>query len=293
LNGTRLTSLHSLFESLLRLCIAIATYSAREAEKVKDDRALSAVAQYNRLLAITLAPLEWQAAKEAEAGLRACTCQIVLSETEKSWTAAMKGPVEAKLKKSFKPDAIVMAIDIAHHNPGCEVKRHPIGVKDMSCWGREFFERAQLESEHRFGPLSEDELVNAMLELRTLGYADQYLSETEQHAAAEYLETAYVEYCVTAHTHRMRAGQTAAEATVSPAPETKQRRSVFARSSSMELPKEGKAVQNQLRKSYANEFKVAWVNWNKLAMDLDWCKLHPNEKHLQGKTTDDLDIVWD
>ena len=38
---------------------------------------------------------------------------------------------------------------------------------------------------------------------------------------------------------------------------------------------------------------MAWVNWNKLAMDLDWCKLHPNEKHLQGKTTDDLDIVWD
>ena len=80
--------------------------------KVKDDRTLAGIAQYNRLLAITPSPLEWQAAKEAEAGLRACTCQIVLSETETSWTAGMKGPVQAKLKNSFKQDAMAMAIDL-------------------------------------------------------------------------------------------------------------------------------------------------------------------------------------
>ena len=93
----------------------------------------------------------------------------------------------------------------------------------------------------------------------------------------------------------MRGGIAVSEApeATAPVPDVKKRRSVFARAVQMELPKEGKAVLNQLRKTYANEFKVAWANWNKLAMDLDWCKLYPKEKRLQSKTTDELDIVWD
>ena len=210
----------------------------------------------------------------------------------------MAAPVERKLKATFATGATVMSIDLGHHNAGSEVKRHPKRVEDMSSWGREFYARAALAAEERFGVLSRDELVKAMLDIRTLGYADSYLSEDEQLEAADYLEEDYTAYCITAHEFKMQGTQPGGRAPAAAPPDaegapSKRKRSVFARAAVLEPPKQGKSVQNQLKKSYANEFKAAWANWNALAMDTDWCSLFPDEKHLVGKRNDDLDIVED
>ena len=212
-----------------------------------------------------------------------------MSQTEKSWTAAMAAPVERMLKKSFCDNATVMCIDLGHHNPGSAVKRSPTPLTDMTGVGREFFARAALASEDRFKTLSSDELVKAMLDFRTLSCADDYLTEEEQTSAATHLEQAYVEYALNSHRFRM---QGALPAAAPEQPETlKRKRSVFARQSSVEKPKEGKAVENSLRKSFAREFHVAWTNWTTHAIDIDWCGTYKGQ--LGHTNNDDIDIVSD
>ena len=128
-----------------------------------------------------------------------------------------------------------------------------------------------------------------MLDFRTLGYADDYLSDEEQLEGEAHLEAAYVTYALTAHNFRMRGATPSAVANLE-AP-GKRKRSVFVRESTMAMPKEGKSVENQLKKTFAREFKVAWLNWNQHCIDIDWCAFYKTQ--FLDKTNDALDIVED
>ena len=290
LNGTRMTSLYNLFYANLRLRPAMDMYLATETAKVKDLDTLAGMNAYDRLVSITPSDAEWQAAAEAEAGLRACKSQIVLSQTEKTYTGAMTVPVERRLRRILSSDSTHMVI-VSEKTSLCnKPMRKAVEKENMSRWGRTFFDRAAEAAEERFvDTLTPHELTKTLLDLRCVKFGAQYLEDEEIASAFLCLKDAYVKWCANAHKFKYGVQPaSAADPTESTSKPKTGAAAVFARMRAANVSNDPTALPYE---DFAREFDIAVGNWCDYASDI--CFVNEFPKELEGKTEDSLDIVED
>jgi hypothetical protein len=291
LNGTRMTSLYNLFHANLRLRPAMEQYLATETAKVANLTTAAGVEAYERLLRRTPSNVQWQSAGECEAGLGSCKCQIVLSQTEKSYTGAMAIPVERHLRKVLSRDAPKLVIVSEKPNLSHVVERKAVKYGDMSQDGRTFFDRAEIAAEERFvNEMTDAELVKSMNDVRSVKFCDQYMTGDEIVRAKECTKAAYVEYCKKAHAHKHSQfpQQGGPEPTVAPAPQRKRGAAAFLQ---REIPDVAQGASCLQEADVLREFELAFNNWITFCSDINFVGEFPEE--LQGKEEDELDLVED
>jgi hypothetical protein len=296
LNGTRMTSLYNLFHANLRLRPAMDTYLARETNKVKGLTTAKGIEAYNRLLSITNSDAEWRSAAEAEAGLGSCKGQIILSQMEKGFTGAMATALERKVRKEFASDVPKMVIDTKTISPGAKPIRTSVCYGDMTATGRKFYDRAEISAAERLPTaMSEAESCKALLDLRTLKFCDDYLTQREMIAAKGHLENAYVQYCVNANVFKYGSTTPATPVETATAESPKKRKfaggSVFDALDVGEDEPVGSDLDGAaaLRKTFIAEFRVAWKNWRAYVQTIQFVKKFPDQ--LAGMKEEELDIV--
>ena len=296
LNTTRMASLHNLFFANLRLRPAIMTYIARATVKVADLTTDAGMREYDRLVGITPTDAEWQTAGEMESGLLVAACQITLSQTEKSFTAAMDVPIERHLRCQLSPYMDQQVIVSDHPSMTAKPQRKSVNYENMTKNGREFFDRAVIAAEERFNSsMSTSQLVKSMSDIRTVKFCTQYMSTDEIQDAKAATKDAYIEYCTKAHAHKygQKSGRDATELDGHDSPTPKKRwgaASVLGHSV-VQSPSPDATATGPRLSDLNLEFEIAYANWINFCSDVVFVDEYPKE--LEGKSEDDLCLVRD
>ena len=253
------------------------------------------MSEYDRLVKITPSDTEWQTAGEMEAGLEIASCQLTLSQTEKSYTGAMDVPVERHLRCKMSPYSEKQVMITDRPSLVAKAQRKAVLYENMTKTGREFFDRAVIASEERFyNTMTPSQLVKSMSDVRTVKFCTQYMSTDEITAAKESTKEAYIEYCTKAHAYKFGPASVVDAHNHAPdnAPAPKRKWGAASVLGGHQEATSAVDVDTGPRLSDLQlEFEIAYANWINYCSDVVFVDEFPSD--LKGENEDDLCLVRD